>query len=205
MAIFSVILGSCLKWVKNLMLHFLFIPIIPVTESHVNTEECFLIVSLQDICYIWTQTTWVLLHTDFFFSNARTVYSKCHGCTMKVKLCMVQRNRNRKGCENSFPLSEKCVGVQGVSSSTAVGGISIFCWEFFEQNPLFLKVASHLLSCTVTLSSRKYSESYQMLLGVQHQATLSFLVIVQLFPCGGILANLSILRTRKYNLSHRCL
>lgn len=197
--LFSVILGSCLKWVKNLMLYFLFIPIIPITESYVMcTEECFLIVSLQGICYIWTQTAGVLLHTDIYFKCQDYLFQMpwLHnkGETLHGAAQLKQRKRRWK----LSSIFWKCVGVQRVSSSTGVGGISIFCWEFFEQKS-FLKVASQLLSCTVTFSSRKYSESYQMLLGVQHGTTLSSLVIVQLFPHGGILANLSILRTRKYN------
>lgn len=71
--------------------------------------------------------------------------------------------------------------------------------SFLSKKPLFLKVGTQLFCCSVTFSSRKYSESYQMLLGVQHGTTLSSLVIVQLFPHGGILASLSILRTRKHN------
>lgn len=158
-------------------------------------EGCFLIVSLQGICYMWTQTTWVLLHTDIFFKCQEYLFQMPWLHNEGENLHGSQKQKKRRW--KVFPTFWKCVGVQEVSSSTAVGGISVFCWEFFSKYPLFLMVASQLLSCSVIFSSRKYSESYQMLRGVQHRTTLSLLVIVQLFTHGGILANLSILRTRK--------
>lgn len=173
------------------MLYVLFIPIIPYMKLYVMcTDKWFLAVSRQAICYVWTQTptTWVLMHTDIYF--------KCQdfkGWTLNGPTPLKQRKKRWK----LSPTFWKWVGVQEVRSSGALDGVSIFCWSFLSKNPLSLKVASQLLNCTVTFSSRKYSESYQMLLGAQRGTSLSSSVMVQLFPHGGILANLSILRTRK--------
>lgn len=157
----------------------------------VCTGKLFLTVSLWGICYVWTQTQTKVVEFSYiqlFLSNVMT---------LKVTLCMPQQNWNRIAGENLFPLSER-VRVQGVSSSRAVCGwhFSILL-EIFSKNPLPVKVARQLLNCIVTFSSRKYSESYQMLLGAQHGTSLSSSVMAQLFPHGGILAILSILRTRK--------
>lgn len=135
---------------------------------------------------------------QIFFSHAKTIYFKCHGCTTKVKICMVHRNR-RRGGENAFPLSENVWECKRSALPQLWVAFPYSVGSFLSKYPLFLKVASQLLRCSVTFSSRKYSESYQMFLGVQHRTTLSLLVIVQLFTHRGILANLSILRTRKYN------
>lgn len=155
----------------------------------VCTGKLFLTVSLWGICYVWTQTQTKVVEFSYiqlFLSNV---------VTLKVTLCVAQQNWNRIAGENPFSLSER---VQGVSSSRVVCGwhFSILL-EIFSKNPLPVKVASQLLNCIITFSSRKYSESYQMLLGAQCGTSLSSSVMAQLFPHGGILSILSILRTRK--------
>lgn len=136
----GIILGSCLKWVKNLMLYFLFIPIIPDTGSYVMcTKECFLIVSFQDTCYIWTQTTWVLLHTDIFFKCWNYLFQMPWLHNEGETLHGAEKQKQKKRRWKFFSTFWKCVGVEGVSSSTAVGGISIFCLELFEQKSSFFK------------------------------------------------------------------
>lgn len=178
-------MNTCLKWVKKLMLYVLFIPIILYTKLYVMcTEKWFLTVSLQAICYIWTQTTWVLMHTGIYFkcqvnsawpNTTETEEGEVKTLSHFLKMSRSLRGQHLQGC----------------------GWCFLFCWSFLSKNPLSLKVASQLLNHTVTFSSRKYSESYQMLLGAQRGTSLSSSVMVQLFPHRGILANLSILRTKK--------
>lgn len=146
--IFSVILGS-LKWVKNLKLYFLFIPITTVMESHIMcTEECF------SNCFISrTQNNLSSSYRFFFFKCQDNLFQMPWLHNEGETLHGIEQQKQKKRMWKLFSTFWKCVGVQGVSSSTAVGGISIFCWEFFEQKSTLSKggKSSAQLCCNLQL------------------------------------------------------